>query len=61
MLLKNCDHLVKMETTKEEIMDDAELVNSTTDCEPPPVKKSVDQEGHDGRSERKSESTVFFM
>ena len=39
ILLKDCDRLVKMETTREEIMDDAETVDSTTDCEPSPVKK----------------------
>ena len=37
--MKDCDRLVKMEATRE-IMDEAEeRVDSTTDCEPSPVKK----------------------
>ena len=39
-LLKDCDRLVKMEITREEILNDVtEAVDSTTDVEPSPAKK----------------------
>ena len=40
MLLKDCDRLVRMETTRDEILDEVEeVVDSTTDCELSPAKK----------------------
>lgn len=38
-LLKDCDRLVKMEISREEILNDVETVDSTTDVEPSPAKK----------------------
>lgn len=39
MLLKDCDRLVKMEVTREEILSADGTVDSTTDVELSPVKK----------------------
>lgn len=51
MLLKDCDRLVRMEVTREEMLDEVEAVDSTTDCEVTPVKKFKKADSKQARME----------